>query len=358
MRRHVDSLLRAAGVRAPRLDTYAATELTRHRGLSASLGVELYLKREDRLDDLGCGHKMRKLAYVVAAALAERATVLVTGGSVPSNQCKAVAVAAQQHGLRAHVVYAGDRQERPSRAQGNYWLTSLLQPDISWFERAPWREVDARLREVVEAERTRGQRPYLIGPGASDWPGILGSLELGLELGAQARELGLKRLELVAPAGSGGTCAGLALAAAYLELDWTVHGMCIGEAAASVGLRGQQLQEAASRTLRSCRPRRAALRFHDVALGAGYDNPTSQELDAMRLVLQRFGLVFDPNYMLKAYLGLQRLLQGGVIAPSSPIVLIHTGGQMGLFDAHPRIADWQRHTSAAWLSRPLEAGIS
>src|SRR4051812_37598220 len=62
--------------------------------LGSQLGIKLFLKREDRIDDLGCGNKVRKLSYVFADAVMKKATVLLTAGSVPSNQCKAVAALA------------------------------------------------------------------------------------------------------------------------------------------------------------------------------------------------------------------------------------------------------------------------
>ncbi len=313
------------------------------------LGVELWLKREDLIDDLGCGHKARKLEHVVAAARRERATVLVTAGSLPSSQTVAVAAAARRHGLRAHLVYTGDRQARPSTPRGNYLLATLLGAEITWFERSPWAESAARVEAVAAAERERGERPYAIEPGISRWPGLAGSVELGQELAAQLPQPE-RETWIVAPAGSGGTCLGLAIAAGLGGLPWRVLGVCIGGDRAAATAQAAALEEEAVAALGEGARQAERIHFHDGALGNGYDEPAAAELEAMREALREHQLVLDPNYMLKAFLGLRQALAAGTVAAGSRVVLVHTGGALGIHDPAPAADDWYRQTLSVYLS--------
>lgn len=326
------------------------TPLEYHSALSRDLGVELFLKREDAIDDLGCGNKLRKLDYLVADALRQEATVLVTAGSLPSNQCKAVAAVAARHGLRAHVLYGGDRQARPDTPSGSYLLTALLGPSVSWLEYSPWAQIGTHLEAVLRQEQERGERPYLIAPGASAWPGLLGSIELGLELGGQIGEVEVAVADVVAPAGSGGTCLGLSIAARLLGLTWRVFAVLIGGTISGMEQLGVELCREAEQ--RIGRPEVLDCRVHhyDGASGLGYDRPRPEELDTMRDVAAKYGLLFDPNYMVKAFLGLRRLIQEGAIQRGAAVVLVHTGGQFGVFGVQPELRAWYRSRLSEYLS--------
>jgi 1-aminocyclopropane-1-carboxylate deaminase/D-cysteine desulfhydrase-like pyridoxal-dependent ACC family enzyme len=325
------------------------TPLEYRPDLSRDLGIELFLKREDRVDDLGCGNKIRKLAYVVSAAIDQNATLLVTTGSLPSNQCKAIAAVASRYHLRVHVIYAGDHQARPIVAHGNYLVTSLLEPTISWFEYTPWKNIDCHVARVVEEKRRMGERPYVIPPGASEWPGLMGSIELGFELSVQLQEAGSSVTDIIMPAGSGGTCLGIKIAAEKLGLPWRVFGICIGERGAIVAERMLALRKEAALHIGLCQEQGGELIYDDSARGSGYDLPQAHELEAMRTAMQRYGLIFDPNYMIKALLGLRKLIANGTIKRGAKVVLIHTGGHFGLFDLGSSYAAWHRNRYAEWL---------
>lgn len=325
------------------------TPLEPHENMSHDLGIRLLLKREDKVDDLGSGHKLRKLSYIVANAMASNCDVLVTAGSLPSNQCKAVAATALRLGLRAHLVFGGDRQRRPIVAQGNYLLTTMIPATVSWHEQSPWDSMNRHIEEAAERERQNGAHPYLIASGASDWPGLLGSVELGFEIAAQLEAKGIINCHLVAVAGSGGTCLGLALAARLLRKQWKVSGICIGAGAAAVASHTKTLLAEFERYSETSLDISDILDFTDIALGDGYDRPRKEELDAVAMVVQRYGLLFDSNYMIKAYLGLCSLLSAKKIN-SDTVLLVHSGGQIGFFDSNEVFVRWHRETRGNYLA--------
>lgn len=307
--------------------------------LCDALGIELHMKREDRIDDLGCGSKVRKIAHELAAAAALGAQVIVTSGSAQSNQCKAVAAYAPRAGMRAHLVYGGDEQRRPEVPTGNYLLTGLMRPTVTWFDRWPWARMAEKVLEVAAAHERAGERPYVIGPGGSSWPSLLGPVELGRELVGQMAERGRRRGHIVAVAGTGETCVGLALASAMARAAWTVHGIVIaGDAAARERTEAALVALWRERGRIPVEPDR--VRFHGFAAGGGYDRHAPDELDFAAGLARDHGLLFDPNYMAKAARGLVGLVERGAIARGEVVVLLHSGGSHGLFADTPDLRGW------------------
>ncbi|MFD0375757.1 1-aminocyclopropane-1-carboxylate deaminase/D-cysteine desulfhydrase [Streptomyces sp. NPDC127112] len=371
--RQLARLLPYADLPRPLCGGRTPTPLEARPDLSARLGPEVFLKREDLLDDLGGGHKVRKLDYVVADALRQGATALVTGGSLPSGQCVAVAAAARRHGLQSVLVYSGDEQRRPSHPQGSYLLALMLATEVVWHERTPWSRNAELLADACRRAAARGLVPYPIPPGITTWPGLLGSVGLGLELADQlgagsAGALGVRpgpahgqrEVHVVVPAGSGATCLGLALAARLLGLRWKVHGVCIGGGRAAVEAEIEDLRREAARRLDRpdlADPAVAPVHVHDQWLAAGYDRPSEAELSAMAEAVGDHGLLLDPTYMLKAFLGLRGLAASGEIPPAARAVLVHTGGSLGLFGSSSALRSWSRERFAPFLAPATPDGV-
>ncbi|HOJ55024.1 MAG TPA: pyridoxal-phosphate dependent enzyme, partial [Phycisphaerae bacterium] len=73
--------------------------------LARQLGVPRVLVKRDDLSGFELsGNKVRKLEYVVADALAHRATTLVTHGGFQSNHCRATAAIGARLGLNVRLL--------------------------------------------------------------------------------------------------------------------------------------------------------------------------------------------------------------------------------------------------------------
>lgn len=314
------------------------TFLERREDMSADLGVDLFLKREDMLDDLGCGHKIRKLNYAIGDALRCKSTVLITVGSLPSSQCVAVAAAAKRHCLSAHLLYIGDHQRKPRYPQGNYLIAILLSPKITWMECTAWKNYSKYVAQIADAEYAQGGQPYFIPPGISTLPGLVGSIELGYEL---AEQIGSEdKCWVVAAAGSGGTCLGISIAARLLNLPWNVVGVCIAGTKRSVERHTSMLRMLAAKAWQLDIIKGARIKFHDGALGDSYDKPCPNELETMVFAMERYNIILDPNYMVKTLIGLRQLIEVGEIPRGSKVVLIHSGGTLGIFGDAPSLREW------------------
>src|SRR3954466_11139037 len=190
-------MLLAALDRAPRLrlaqlptPLHALPRLTAHLG-----GPQLWIKRDDLTGLPGGGNKTRKLEFVVADALREKADTLVTVGAVQSNHTRQTAAAAARLGLRCVLLHNGWAPDAGPfyRRTGNVLLSEILGAELV-FDGAQRGVGDAGdLDAVVQRLAERGRRPYLIPGGASDHPlGGLGYAACAAEIAAQADELALR----------------------------------------------------------------------------------------------------------------------------------------------------------------------
>src|SRR5215212_9012292 len=110
--------------------TITPTPLQRALNLEMALGdrsPRVYLKRDDLNGLAFGGNKARKLEYLVAAALAEGATMLVTEGAAQSNHARLTAAAAALAGLKCTLVLD---TRRGADVQGNLLLDKLLAADV------------------------------------------------------------------------------------------------------------------------------------------------------------------------------------------------------------------------------------
>jgi len=106
------------------------TPLHRARNLETTLGSRcprIYLKRDDLTGLAFGGNKARKLEYLLADALANEATKLVTEGAVQSNHARITAAAAAIAGLRSVLVLDA---RHGSDVAGNLLLDHLLGAEV------------------------------------------------------------------------------------------------------------------------------------------------------------------------------------------------------------------------------------
>ena len=153
--------------------------------LSAVLGVEVWLKRDD-VGSLGfTGNKVRKLEFTLGEAIAERgAETVVTLGAPQSNHARATAAAAARLGLRAVLVMGGEAPGGPP--SGNLLLDELFGAELRYTGTDDW----ARLAEVVaELERELGGA-YTLPAGGSSPAGALGFAAAYAELLEQLEATG------------------------------------------------------------------------------------------------------------------------------------------------------------------------
>jgi D-cysteine desulfhydrase len=185
-------------------------------------GVDLWMKRDDLSAISYGGNKVRRYEFLFAHARALGADTLVTVGGLASTQATATAVLGPTHGFKVALAL----YDQPVTDFALDALRTDAQCGASMVRAGNF--VTAMARAGAECLRGARKSRYFIAPGASSARANLGYVDAMLELGAQVDRGECPRPDaIVAPAGSGGTVAGLALGARVLGWDTLVIGVRI-----------------------------------------------------------------------------------------------------------------------------------
>lgn len=291
--------------------------------LSDSLGLRIFVKRDDQTGLAFGGNKTRKLEFLVAEARMQNADRLVSAGAAQSNHCRQTAAAAARYGMACTLVLTG---EPPARDSANLLLDKVLGADIVWVPNRADR--DRVLAETVARLQAEGGRPYLVPYGGSSPVGAAAYAFAMQEFLAQNIPVDW----IVVASSSGGTQAGLALGARMFGFRGKVLGISIDEPAAALRAHVAALANRTAALLDVA----ATLSPHDVLVNddfnkAGYGVFTDLEHGAIQRFARTEGLLLDPVYTGRAAGGLLALAERGFFQPRQRILFWHTGGTPGLF---------------------------
>ncbi len=294
-------------------------------GTALGGGPRLLVKRDDAIAFGFGGNKIRKIAIVAAAAIAEGADTLLSVGGVQSNSARMVAAVAARVGLRCVLVLNG---ARPERLAANTLLDALLGADIHYVEtradRAP------AMARIAEDLRREGRHPYEIPLGASTPLGALGFARAIGELAGQ----GLAPDVIVHATSSGGTQAGLVAGCALHGLPTRVLGISADDPAASIAATVRAIIAGMGDVLGIDGGALAAahpIEVDDAHIGGGYGVPSAASLEAAGLMARHEALFVDHTYTAKALAGLIHHVRRGSFSAGETVLFWHTGGQVGLF---------------------------
>jgi D-cysteine desulfhydrase len=296
--------------------------------LSRELGVELYLKRDDLTGLLESGNKVRKLEFLVGEAIQQGADTLITCGTLQSNCCRAVSAVAARIGLRAVLAVKG---QRPQTYDGNLLLGRLLGADIRYVSDAEFGRPEELLERLGGQVRAAGGRPYLIPESGSNEVGALGYLECAVELAGQI-DHGAPRFDTVAiSAFSGGSQAGLLMGKQLAGLPGEIVGVPIALPADSVRNYIVRTIDKAIQRFGFAIEVPKSIHLLDGFQGAGRAGVSEEELAGLAKLAREEGIVLDPVYTGKAFLGLLDTLRRDPRALGQRVCFIHTGGIFSLF---------------------------
>src|SRR5690349_16603876 len=151
-------------------------------GEGQGLGARFWLKRDDHTGSELMGNKVRKLEYLMAEALAQEATHVITCGGEQSNHARATAFAATQPGMKSVLILRTDEPKAPPWPTGNILLDQLVGAQLVWISRPAWRGRGALLAAEAEKVRAAGGRPYIVPEGGSNALGSWGYIRAMREL--------------------------------------------------------------------------------------------------------------------------------------------------------------------------------
>jgi D-cysteine desulfhydrase len=319
------------------------TPVDRLDGLSGSLGLEIWAKRDDLSSPLYGGNKVRKLELLLGDALARGAGHVWTLGAEGSHHVLATAVHAGTLGLCTSAA-TFPQPETPHVAQ----VRRLI-------ERSGCRVFSASCRATLPLavcgalteNRRRGWNSYRIPAGGSSALGVIGYVSAGLELAEQVkrRECPHPRTVVVA-LGSCGTAAGLLLGMEMAGLACRLVGVRVADTFVANRLNVYRLAWQAARLLRglgldpfACNgglgwPRAVEPGFRRVSfevageqLGRGYGRPTTEATQAAQRARRLDGILLDTTYTAKTMAHILAAARSGEI--EEPVLFWHTLGDLG-----------------------------
>ncbi|MEX2610691.1 MAG: pyridoxal-phosphate dependent enzyme [Gemmatimonadota bacterium] len=261
----------------------------------------ILVKRDDLSGASYGGNKVRKLEFIVAAALARGARRLITVGAAGSHHALATAVYGRAAGLDVTLVLFP--QPRTPHVRNVLLQHAATGAELRWVPRMtaiPMGVLAARLRHWRE-------RPWVVPAGGSDPVGTLGYVSAGLEL-AEQLESGAHEPpgRIHVASGTMGTAVGLALGLALANRPIPIHAVRITPPLVTNERLMQRLLTRTATLLHEAGLERvptgeawSMLRLRHDQVGAGYGQATPAG-ERAAAVFGAAGLPLDPTYTAKA----------------------------------------------------------
>ena len=325
---------------------FSPTPLHQAGNLSADLGIDLWLKRDD-LSGPGVfgGNKMRKLEFLLGEAIAERADYVFTYGASQSNHAMQTAAACARCGLKCVLYLVALVPPDPQAPKGNILLDLLFGAEIHMVDLAPGETEGDGLEKcyALAAEHIRkleaeGSRCLNVPMGGASKIGSLGFVSGYLEMRGQLTEMGRSPFDsLYFATGSAGTLAGILAGRAIAGGKEEIRAICSG-------IKGVDYEKNAVRLAnevldylgRDARVAEGDFSVNNAYIGPGYEVPYAESTAALKLMARREAVTLDPVYSGKAFTGLVDHAKTGVIKPGDKVLFWCTGGAASLF-AEPEI---------------------
>ncbi len=303
--------------------------------LGEALGLPNLLLKRDDVHPLGLGgNKLRKLEFLLGAAIEAGVDTVITFGALQTNHGRQTAAACAKLGLRCELVLTakvprdGDAYEQ----SGNVLLDHLFGANVHVCRDGE--ETGKTYDRLITEAAAEGREVATFPVGGSDAVGALGYVAAAREIAGQLADRGVTKARLVVPHASGGTSAGLLVGTA--DLDWlTLDVACVSHPVDEALDNLADLTIAVSALLGTEPPSLEGLRIDDRAIGPGYGIPTAGTWDAVRLFGRTEGIALDPVYTGKVAATLVDWAAEGHFAADEHVVFLHTGGSPGLYGYAP-----------------------
>lgn len=289
---------------------------------------DIYIKRDDHTDYLVGGNKLRKLEFTMAEALRQKATTVLTIGSVHSNHARITAMVSKRLGLNCILVLNGDSDKE---AKGNLYISQLLGAEIHLVENRVERV--AKMQEIAREMEKRGERVYIAPLGCSDEIGSFGLVAAIEEVCSQMEELRVLFDAIIVASSSGGTQAGLEVGKRLFGLN---HMQIIGVSPddSSDSIKDGIIRIMSPMLCRlglECKVDKDELQVDDHYVGAGYGASTDASMEAAKMFCHTEGILLDPFYTSKSAAALIDYCRKQKFSSNSNILFWHTGGLVNLF---------------------------
>ena len=322
------------------------TPLHRLNNISEDLGVNLYIKRDD-LTGYGIGgNKLRKLDYLVKKALDEGYTTLLTFGGPQTNHGRLTATAAAKYGMKCIIMVYGKKEDYMT---GNLVLDRILGAEVVFMDTTdlrekakgkPYKEVAALYREIkfrstrtiIRKYEEQGEKVFSIQIGGHSMEGLMGYFDCVNEFETQAKDMNIDFEYVITGNGSGGTLGGLALGKKYYKKDWKLIGINVSDKnEEGYNMLIDFLNKTSEEYDMGIEITSDDFTENNDYTGIDYNVPDKETRDAIYYMAQKEGILLDPCYTGKSFLGVLGLIKSGKISKNANVLYIHTGGAPGIW---------------------------
>lgn len=304
--------------------------------------TRIWVKRDDLTGAATSGNKIRKLEFTLAEAQQQGCDTLITCGGLQSNHCRSTALLGAQLGLKVHLILRGPME---TQSDGNLLLDQISGAKISVYNAKFYAKNLSKLLQQWQQHYAQQQRKAMIIPtGASDGIGVWGYVAAAQELKSDFHQHQLQPQHIVFATGSGGTQAGLTAGNALHDLNCKVWGVnvCDDETYFQHKVK-QDLIDWQQRYV-DLLPTDFDINSLDINIldghvGPGYAKAEPEVFATISELAQTEGVILDPVYSGKAFLGMVKEIQHGKLAGAKDIIFIHTGGLFGLYAQKQQLSE-------------------
>jgi 1-aminocyclopropane-1-carboxylate deaminase/D-cysteine desulfhydrase-like pyridoxal-dependent ACC family enzyme len=301
-------------------------------------GAKFRILRDDLTHPFVGGNKQRKLDALFPQLIAQGVKDVITCGGTQSAHLLAVAAAAAENGIRAHLLIRG---EPPAVSTGNHLFATMFAHSVVYIKRSDYINRSTMLSNYAESLK-KGMKTSdgelkeiaIIPEGGSVAAALLGTLRLINWLDTSGTVQSGSRCILIVDSGTGTTAIGLALGVVLQGLPWHVTGVYLGNPV--VQYYQQQVHELihsfcneekipnveniiqAVEERLSWIPREKSRKFGTILPG---------EVEKCRNIASRYGVLVDPIWTLAAWEAAVTTAKSS--EDTSDVIMVHTGGVMG-----------------------------
>ncbi|MBW3469062.1 1-aminocyclopropane-1-carboxylate deaminase/D-cysteine desulfhydrase [Arthrospiribacter ruber] len=272
------------------------------------MGVRLYLKRLDRINELVSGNKFFKLKYNLEEARRQGKSTLLTFGGAFSNHIYATAAAAKQGGFECIGIIRGE-ETKPLNPTLQYAEDAGMR--LHYISREEYRK--KKQDQFLESLREKFGAFFLIPEGGTNSLAIKGAAEI---LGNEDEDF----THVTSSVGTGGTLAGLAK---RIQPNQHLLGFS--------SLKGEFIHGEISELLDKFHIKpKGELTIVDNYHFGGYGKFQPELIEFIRKFHYLHQIPLDPVYTGKMMYGVIEMIKQGFFPKGSRILAIHTGGLQGI----------------------------
>lgn len=255
------------------------------------------------------GNKWRKLKYTLENARNQGKDHLITFGGAYSNHLVATACAAAKFGFRSTGFVRGEQVSNPS-----LMLCKLFGMELHFISRERYRGK----QEVYNSFFGKLSNTYFIDEGGASNEAVEGCAEL-------VRELSQPFDHIFCAAGTGTTAAGILKGIYEFSPGTALHMVPVLK-------NGAFIKDEVSRYVAATN-----LHLHTDYHFGGYARTTPELLNFISKFAARTGILLDQVYTGKMAFAAYQLISENAFAEGSKILLVHTGGLLGLMSQAEKI---------------------